>query len=174
MTNYCTKQRSCWLAQSVGQRKGHPVNFQLTNNQTKMAPFLKIFKILRFLKDFGRFWPRIGKKFNKEHNFHISCSILFQTVISAISVHFLRSRKIIGPKQYSYHDMVLPVLPSFRRILETESAQICVGHQSMTGSSPCHLQASEFGNLRLFSSSYSWWVQCTRWTQYALGGLSMH
>ena len=34
-----------------------------------MAPSLKIFKILRFFKGFGRFWPRIGKKIQQKTQF---------------------------------------------------------------------------------------------------------
>ena len=96
MTNYCTKQRSCWLAQSIGQRKGHPMNMQLTNNLLKWHCPWKSSKSSGFLKVLAAFGQELGKKFNKKCNFHIICWILFQTVVSVISVPFPRSQKIIG------------------------------------------------------------------------------
>ena len=69
VTNYCVKQRSCWLAQSVGHQKGPPMNSQLTNNQLRWRHPWKSSKSSAFFKGFGRFWPRIGKKIQQKTQF---------------------------------------------------------------------------------------------------------
>ena len=61
-TNYCTKQRGCWLAQSVRQRKGHPMNFQLTNNQLKWHRPWKSSKSSGFLKVLANNWEKNSTK----------------------------------------------------------------------------------------------------------------
>ena len=62
MTNYCTKQHGCWLAQSVGQRKGHSMNFQLTNNQLKWHCPWKSSKSSGFLKVLAKNWEKMSTK----------------------------------------------------------------------------------------------------------------
>ena len=64
-----------------------------------MEPSLKIFKILWFfLKVLTGFGQELGNN-QQKHNFHVICSLPFQTVISMISVRFLQSQKIIGPTE---------------------------------------------------------------------------
>ena len=95
VTNYCTKQRGCWLAQSFRQRKDHPMNFHLTNNQLKWRHPWKSSKSSGFFKGFGQ---ELGK--NSTKNVISTSFVQFHfrpVVVSMISVRFPRSQKIIGP-----------------------------------------------------------------------------
>ena len=62
VTNYCIKQHSCWLAQSVGHEKGHPMNFQLTNNQLRWRHPWKSSKSSTFLKVLAKNWEENSTK----------------------------------------------------------------------------------------------------------------
>ena len=127
VTNYCVKQRSCWLAQSVEHQKGHPMNFQLTNNQLRWRHPWKSSKSSAFLKVLAGFGQELGRKFNEKRNFHVICSIPFQTVVSAISVRFPRSRKIIGPNSAMTHDMgVMALYGSTQEHISTLAAHECM------------------------------------------------
>ena len=62
VTNYCIKQCSCWLAQSVGHQKGHPMNFQLTNDQLRWRHPWKSSKSSAFLKVLAKNWEENSTK----------------------------------------------------------------------------------------------------------------
>ena len=94
VTNYCTKQRTCWLAESIGQWKGHSVNFQLMNSQLKWCHPWKPSKS----SGFKGFSQESGKKTQQKINFPHH---LFNSV-SDCHFHNFHSFSVITENHWPY------------------------------------------------------------------------